>query len=450
MANDSNKDLTGLLEYSKKLHERGEFPQHPGEAAVAMEEVKIEPIAEFESLVDYGKSNPVNHEAHQEPVFEESSAQSSDSEKINDTSQDSADFPTTEDSNEDAGQAQEQQLVQEPAQEHIKSSEPEQPAQFEAAPFEPIQEEVQEAPQSEPEQIEPTQETTPEFQVDLNSAPPEFVPAPQTPTSTSSVFEPGLAQTPLPNAQALGSPASNKISTTQFSDRVAPGAPHVAAGYPFSLLIEGPLSESEKERLVDLLEKHQFGIRSIDLETQFMPGSDRVLIPRISEYAGVLLVQSLRDLRARMMLAPSDQINAMLNQRASETDHDNILVQADWQTSQNYSQIDGNPTQIHEIEITTENTLPSLSSQHLKIIDVLTASAGLECKVVEPKSSPEYQNTIDALMREIKLKAKIKGASAVLSLKIQLDSLSLPSLYRITVTGIAVQAHSQAQESLNS
>ncbi len=50
------KDLTGIVEYARKMQDSGQAPAVP-EGSV-MEEQKIDKIDAFESLTDYAKSNP--------------------------------------------------------------------------------------------------------------------------------------------------------------------------------------------------------------------------------------------------------------------------------------------------------------------------------------------------------------------------------------------------------
>jgi len=67
-------------------------------------------------------------------------------------------------------------------------------------------------------------------------------------------------------------------------------------------------------------------------------------------------------------------------------------------------------------------------------------SAALSVQSVEAARSTEYQDMLDALGRELRYKAWRKGASAVLNFSVQLDLLTLPSRYRMLVTGSAVRA----------
>src|SRR5689334_7358718 len=62
---EENKDLTGLLQYSKKLEEKGELPAAP--TGAVMEEMPIEKVDQFETLEEYAVTNPPP-ELSQEPV----------------------------------------------------------------------------------------------------------------------------------------------------------------------------------------------------------------------------------------------------------------------------------------------------------------------------------------------------------------------------------------------
>src|SRR5437764_1503439 len=90
-------------------------------------------------------------------------------------------------------------------------------------------------------------------------------------------------------AQTGGNPPSHPLEQVE-----------VPTSFPFSLMIEGTLRPEEREKLIDLISREKFGIREVDLEPQLESG--RILIPRISEYAGVLLVQALRNTQARLRL----------------------------------------------------------------------------------------------------------------------------------------------------
>lgn len=229
----------------------------------------------------------------------------------------------------------------------------------------------------------------------------------------------------LPNAEPIPS-VMNQIAN--YSDQISSAKTLVAAAYPFSLKITGMLSREEREKLVDLLSRENMGIREVDLEPQFECG--KILIPRISEYAGVMIVQAMRGIRAEMKLGPSDSIFSTEDtQNTREEEFPNA------QEKMAYTSVESSHP-AEELPMTSEASIAGKSG--MIVIDVVTASAALKTSVVEAKSSSEYQEIVEALQREIKYKAYRRGAAAVVNFAIQLSPLQLPTLYRVTVSGTAV------------
>ena len=195
-------------------------------------------------------------------------------------------------------------------------------------------------------------------------------------------------------------------------------------------MILGPLFPEEKDKISELVDQEKMGILSTDLEPQLSSG--RILIPRISEYAGIMIVQALRGSRAQIKLGPSDSIFATSDTRT--TPEEDAAQTVEDHSSSLSSEI-SHPAE--EIPVTSENQLPGLS--HYKTIDTISASATLKAQIVEAESSSEYHEILEALHREIKYKAYRRGATAVLNFKIQLNALSSPTHYRILTTGSAVK-----------
>lgn len=253
-----------------------------------------------------------------------------------------------------------------------------------------------------------------------NVAPP-LTPGPQDPLS------------PEPKSRGTQPPPSNQQSTVgeirEFAARTPVGAPQVQAAYPFSLKINGRLSEQEQEKLVDTLNRHNMGVRDVDLELQFKSG--RVLIPRISEYAGVLLIQAMRGAQVEMELAPSDEIFSTEDTRTPEHDALSPSVSAE---AIAYTAA----PEAEHMPVTTGDAIAHAQSQ--TVIDVVSASAALKSLSVEAEKSTEYQETLEALIRELKYKTHRKGGNAIIHLHVSLFRLSAPSLYRLTVVGSAVKA----------
>ncbi|MCM2323012.1 MAG: hypothetical protein NDJ90_07090 [Oligoflexia bacterium] len=234
----------------------------------------------------------------------------------------------------------------------------------------------------------------------------------------------------------LEPPSSASIDEIRrFSEETVHPRPVVPAAYPFSLLIEGPLDVYEKDKLLDLLARENMGIRDIDLEPQLSAG--RILIPRISEYAGILLIQALRGTTARMRLAPSDEIFA-----TDETREERPSVEA--ASREEILTPSGHMHPAEQIRITPSAGLPDLKDY--TVIDVLTASASLRSETVEAERSNQYQEVLESLQRELRYKAHRRGATAILNYKAELKSLDLPTRYRLTLTGDAVKAHDGPDE----
>lgn len=272
----------------------------------------------------------------------------------------------------------------------------------------------------------------------FSEVPPETAaaaPAATTPSKVRAIQASGAdgaLESPLPGASPLrgDSPAIEPVD--------------VPAAFAFSLMIEGHLKPEEREKLLDVLSRENVGVREVDLEPQFESG--RVLIPRISEYAGILLVQALRNTRARMKLGPSDRIFAIHDdsQETADTGTRPISTQQALAQAQALSIVSTpgggrNPSHPAEaIAVTTAPTIPNIPLP--VVIDTLTASATLMGRTVEVEDSREYQEIVDNLQKELKFKAYRKGAEAIVGFKVQLTPLHVPTHYRLLVSGVAIRA----------
>ena len=214
----------------------------------------------------------------------------------------------------------------------------------------------------------------------------------------------------------------------KFSENLAPTAP-VAAAFPFSLLIEGRLKPDEQEKLLDLISKEKIGIRAMDLELQLQKG--KILIPRISEYAGIMIVQALRGVSAEMKLAPSDQIFSTADTRSE------VTVEKESHTLSSIAGASPFEHPAENIPVTSERQLPGTMAGIM--IDTVTASAMLKSTTVEMETSAEYLEILENLKRELKYKAYHRGGTAVVGFSVTLSPLSIPTHYRITAMGTAVK-----------
>jgi len=222
-------------------------------------------------------------------------------------------------------------------------------------------------------------------------------------------------------------PPSAMDAVRDFSEHVTIGEPALSASYPFTLMIEGELGTLEREKLLEFLGRENMGIREMDLEPQFESG--RVLIPRISEYAAILIVQLLRSCDGiRMRMLPSD----------SSADWASIDQPGDRITT--WSAEPAHPAE--SIAVSALSALPD--ARPFSVIDALSASARLKSAAIEAEESTEYLECVENLKRELKYKAWRKGATAILNFSVSLTPLSDPTRYRLTAVGSAIRTTDSA------
>jgi hypothetical protein len=203
----------------------------------------------------------------------------------------------------------------------------------------------------------------------------------------------------------------------------------------FSLHIQGNFSDLEKEKLLDYFERHDLGIRPIEIEPQIEAG--RVLIPRISEATGIKLTHLLRGHQLKFKLLLAETSDQHLLHFGSES----ISHATNTQSSQN-SQIQSlsafKPQ--HPADAISISTEPFSSSgyTHLRPYDTLIATASLTAPTLEPAEAPEYEALIERLKTELRYKAYAKHIQAICHFKIELTPLLNPRQFKVTVTGVGL------------
>ncbi len=207
------------------------------------------------------------------------------------------------------------------------------------------------------------------------------------------------------------------------------------AALPFSLLLEhskGAWPAEDREKLLTVLSQHQMGIRELDLEPQFEQG--KVLIPRISEYAAVLIVQALRNLPIQIHMDLSDRIFSTPETRSEPSLFAGLNLTR--------APIDpGHPAE--QIPITPGDLLPGqegLGVPGMEVIDTIVVSATIDPKIVDAENSEEYAETVEALKRQLRYRAHHRGATGIIRFAIQMIPLTSPTSYRLILTGCAVKS----------
>lgn len=406
---EQKKDLTGILEYSESLKEAGQLPPAP-EGAV-MEAPTLEKIDEFESLEQYASQNPVPETPPETEIAPPESITAPES---------AGDFPLSTEPSEASP-------VSEFGTSDFPTTPPEenaaQPSDFGALNFDPAAS-ILSSSDSSPSDLElgalPDLAPPDSGEAPI-SAPVDISPTPA-PAILAAVEKPSSPIEPTP--PPVPRPTLEKVKS--YAEQLPLGKPAVPAAFPFSLLISGHLEDHEKARLIDILSRENMGIREIDLEPQLATG--KILIPRISEYAGVVLIQALRSANVKFRFGPSDSIYSTddtkeLPYQNETVEHRNYLMQDDL-------------AQAEQIPVTPATTLPSVKD--FKVIDTLTASAVLKSNAVEAENTAEFQDLVEALQRELKYKAHRRGADAIIQFKVDLTVLASPSHYRLLATGIAI------------
>lgn len=434
---DSKKDMTGLMDYAKAVQASGQAA--PAPAGSVMEEQKIEKVDDFESLEEYGKKNPLT-----EPSPADGLGAADDPFATPLPSPDTAASPDTGTSGaeNDGSNA----MVEDPFANTAQQDEPVPAMDFaeSAPPFDsgadalassdlpasPSESDFVSTPLEAPSSADPfAQDMGMSASASEPAAPEPLVAAPTEPPLAPEPLRPAPRLAPEAAAAKAASLSTPLAKVKQYAEAITPGKTSGPAAFPFSLLITGKLAPDEQARLLDILSRENMGIREIDLEPQLEGG--KILIPRISEYAGVLIVSALRGARVRMRFGPSDTIFATEDtQDTEDTSFDNGERRAE-------SQVADAALPAESIPITQAASLPGL--ERYVVLDTVLATAAIHTLAVEAEASTEYGELLEALKRELKFKAQRKGATAILSFHVQLTPLQLPSQYRILVSGSAVK-----------
>lgn len=247
----------------------------------------------------------------------------------------------------------------------------------------------------------------------------EAPPAPDAPISDPVVDHTGLdpEDTGFSADQSAPPPSGEPLELPQTVS--VAGEPE-----PFHLWIDGALSESERARLIEMVEKADIGIRGVDLEAQFQVG--QVLLPRITEFLAVLIIHTLRDASVRFRLLPSDQ---------GDTDG-SASSESLPSTPMRFLQTEDTPSVPHPAENIPVSTLSEPgSSGAWEAVDALHASTLLPASA----SSAEMTRTTELLKRELRYKAHHKKSSALIGFHVQAEILPSGREVRVTATATAVR-----------
>lgn len=184
---------------------------------------------------------------------------------------------------------------------------------------------------------------------------------------------------------------------------------------PYHLYLAGSFGPYERDKLLLFITENEIGVSSQDLDLQIRSG--KVFFPRISEFAGIKLIQELRDSGLKFKFIPSDR------------DRDEPVQQ-------------DKPLEYHyEAAITQLPTLAPIpvladDSKHLAEyteLEVIQISQYLKADIVEAEKSDLFQEIVERMVESLKQKARIKGGNALCRLQQKTTPLRLPSQYQVLV-----------------
>ena len=247
-------------------------------------------------------------------------------------------------------------------------------------------------------------------------------------TPSGDTEAPAISLEPLPNVEPLST--EEPITTLEppaIVESVAPavepiGEPEVEAAYPFHLTIEGKLSPQEQSTLIEWLKANDAGIRDVELQPQFESG--RVLLPRISEYVGIAIVQLLRTASVQMRLTPSP------------TDADDMVWGSGATSEGGYAT--SAATLAQPVPVFHGPLPPTYRATH--VLGLVSLTMHVPGTGSQPPEIKSLQDTIDRLTASLSMKAKLKQATHVIDFKVDLAPEATGHSFRLTVLGTAVQA----------
>jgi len=215
---------------------------------------------------------------------------------------------------------------------------------------------------------------------------------------------------------SLAAPFLDDIKT--YSEDTQGPMPEINLRYPFHLYITGKFGPFERDKLLYFITETPIGLSSSDLDLQIKSG--RVLFPRISEFAGIKLIQELRDSGLQFSLKPSAR------DEYEPVRHDPPLS-FDYDAGAN---AEANPSNV-DISI-----FPAASPlvKDYREMGPIQITQYLTSKMVEAEASELFQDVIDRMMEALKHKARLKGANALTNYEQKISTLRLPSQYQILVS----------------
>jgi hypothetical protein len=203
-----------------------------------------------------------------------------------------------------------------------------------------------------------------------------------------------------------------------FSETLYPSeTPLVLETYRFE--IRGPMTETERSRLLAFLREEKLELGDLDLELQFQ--AQHVRVTRLSEIQCILLAQRLRPLHAVLRVSRESDQDMPWNREESPYTREGIEAILP-------------PSR--EIPIFPEGIQPDRAYY---VLDTLVLGATLKSERVEALHSARYQALLDQLQNEMKHRAIARKADAIVALRVSLIPLESALLFKLHLQGSLIR-----------
>ncbi len=225
----------------------------------------------------------------------------------------------------------------------------------------------------------------------------------------------GTSKVPANESQDLdASPPMDYLeSMKSYSEKTRETSFDPRKRYPFHLLIQGAFDPYARDKLLLFITENPVGTNSSELDLQIK--SERVLLPRISEYAGIKLIQDLRDTGLTFRLAPSS------------VDEDEVTSEAP-SVSIHYSNATSGAGAGKNIPILPKD---QFDQKIYEVIDTIQMVQFLKAEMLEVEKSDLFQELLTRMTSAIKRKANALGAVAITNVHHKVDPMRLPSQYKL-------------------
>jgi hypothetical protein len=252
------------------------------------------------------------------------------------------------------------------------------------------------------------EETTPPEQNTASTAPPSDAEAALSPS-------PSDWKEPQPETTVEATESSPSSGMELATPRAA-----IPAQRPFTLWIEGQFTAEDREKIQELLEREDFGIREVDLELQWETG--RILLPQVSEYAAMRVAQTLRE--------SALELSMQANMAAAD--------------GPSFQKAPSTPSRhpAETIPITSQESVETAQpSESWATIDTILVTGLLKEPEWKAEQTDAFAKLVESLKRELRYRAHIKRAEALIRFKAEVLTSPWPSASecRVQVSALAVR-----------